>query len=97
MERGTGRMSISRNNSESWVLWGRSLPKAEIVYFTQIFTIFIVIISCIVNLSIGNRSELWLVLLSTSLGAILPNPSLKQISGVSAIPVHGHDNLMNDV
>lgn len=63
--------------SESWVLLGTKLPKAEIVFFSQIIILYIVIITCIVNLSIGNESEMWLILLSTSLGAILPNPDLK--------------------
>ena len=63
--------------SDAWVLLGTKLPKAEIVFFSQIIMLYIVIITCIVNLSMGNESEMWLILLSTSLGAILPNPDLK--------------------
>lgn len=63
--------------SDSWVFLGTKLPKSEIVFFSQIIILYIVIITCIVNLSIGNESEMWLILLSTSLGAILPNPDLK--------------------
>lgn len=68
--------SVSQT-SQAWVFWGRRLPKAEIVFFSQIIILYIVIITCIINLSIGSQADMWLILLSTSLGAILPNPNLK--------------------
>jgi len=48
-----------------------------IAYFSQVVAIFIVIIACIVNLSLGNnKSELWSSLLGGALGYLLPNPKL---------------------
>lgn len=68
--------------SDNWVLLGRVFPKAEIVFFSQIIILYIIIITCIINLSLGNGSEMWLILLSTSIGAILPNPKLKSVTKV---------------
>lgn len=75
----TGLISSVSNRSEAWDMFGRKVPKAEIVFFTQVAVIYIVVIACIVNLSMGNTSELWVVLMSTCLGAILPHPDLKEL------------------
>ena len=41
--------------------------------------IYIVVVTCIVNLSIDNgNSNLWTALLSSCLGYMLPNPRLKK-------------------
>jgi hypothetical protein len=39
--------------------------------------IYTIVISAIINISLGNSKETWLFLLSTSLGAVLPSPKLK--------------------
>lgn len=55
-----------------------SLSKAEIVFFAQVFMIYIVLIACIVivSISMGSESD---VLTSASLsGAILPQPDMKK-------------------
>ena len=73
----------------SWYIFGKRVPKVEAVFFTQIIILYIVIITCIVNLSIKNGdSNLWTALLSSSLGYILPNPTIKQskIKSVTALP-----------
>ena len=58
---------------------GRSVSKSEVVFCTQVILLYIVVLTCIVNLSIQNGdSNLWTVLLSSSLGYILPNPTLKK-------------------
>lgn len=74
----------SKESVDKWLMLGQKLPKDEIVFFTQAIVIFIVIISAIVNISIGNSSETWLVLLSTAVGAILPNPKLRTSERPSA-------------
>ena len=78
------------NSSEtSWYIFGKRVPKVEAVFFTQIIILYIVIITCIVNLSIKNGdSNLWTALLSSSLGYILPNPTIKQskIKSVTPLP-----------
>ena len=50
--------------------------KAEVVLFAvQVTVILIVICTCLVNLTIGNGNKiLWTVILSSSIGYILPNP-----------------------
>lgn len=65
--------------SDNWQLLGYRVSKSEVVFFTQVVLLYIVIVTCIVNLSIKNGdSNLWTALLSSSLGYILPNPSLKK-------------------
>lgn len=59
--------------------FGKKLPKSEIVFFVQVILIYIVVITSIVNLTINQgEGKLWTALLSSSLGYILPNPSLKR-------------------
>lgn len=49
------------------------------VYMSQIIILYIVIITCIINLSCNNgKNELWVSLLSYSLGCLLPSPKLKK-------------------
>ena len=74
----------STHSSDRWVLWGRSIPKGEIVFLSQYLVIFIIVLSSIINISLGNSSDTFLVLLSLSLGAILPNPKLKSASKIVA-------------
>ena len=82
------------NSSEaSWYIFGKRVPKVEAVFFTQIIILYIVIITCIVNLSIKNGdSNLWTALLSSSLGYILPNPTIKQSKIKSITPVPPPNN-----
>jgi len=71
----TTNSSLSINKSNKW--FGQ--PKEEIVYLCQVILLYIVIITCIINLSIDNgNSNLWTALLSSSLGYMLPSPSLKK-------------------
>ncbi len=73
----------SAENISNWKFFGRKVPKSEIVFGTQIFMLYIVIIVCLVNLTIGNGdSNLWTALLSSSLGYMLPNPTLKSLKKV---------------
>lgn len=65
------------NAPDLWNLGGTKVPKSEIVYFCQMTVIFTVIIACIVNISLGHNSDIWLVLLSTSLGCAMPAPRIK--------------------
>ena len=75
MEKETER--ISELGSSKWNWFGRKFPKREAVFFTQVIIIYIVIIACIINISIGNgNSNLWVALLSSCLGYLLPNPSM---------------------
>ena len=59
--------------------FGNSLPRTEIVFFSQFLIILIVISTSIYNLSVNSEdSSLWISLLSSCLGYILPNPTLQR-------------------
>ena len=55
-------------------------PQKDIIVFTcQMSILFIVIISCVINVSLGMKNELlWISLLSSSIGYVLPNPKAPQ-------------------
>ena len=55
--------------------FGKKLPRAEITYFSQIVLIFFIVLTSVVNLSLGTtHQELWLTLLSSAVGVLLPAP-----------------------
>ena len=54
--------------------------KSLLVYITQVLAIFIIVIVAIVNLSTSTQDkEMWLTLLCTSMGYLLPNPKVKAV------------------
>lgn len=60
-----------------WRFFGRHIPRSEVVYFSQVVIIYVVILSCVVNLSIHDqRADLWIALLSSCLGFLMPAPKL---------------------
>lgn len=64
-------------DSVLWSVFGEKLPRSEIVFVCQMIMIAAVIVSSIYNLSISHPdSKLWIALLSSSLGYILPNPTI---------------------
>ena len=68
----------SRSNSSSrWRLFGDKIPKSEVVFFVQVILIYIVVIVSIVNITLGDRQELWIILLTSCLGYLMPSPTLK--------------------
>lgn len=49
--------------------------KSRVTYFTQVILIYIIVLSCIINLSLLHGNEaLWSSLLSGALGYMLPAP-----------------------
>ena len=74
----TGKIDIhSIGSNNNWLIFGRLLPKNEVIFICQVVILYIVIITCIVNLSMRNGdSNLWTALLSSSLGIMLPQPTL---------------------
>ena len=72
--------AISMQGSDTrWTCFNNKIPKEELIYFSQVTLIFIVVIACITNLSLGNEHEtVWISLLCSSLGYILPAPTLKE-------------------
>lgn len=71
--------SSSDENESNWIVCCNELPKKEVIFFVQVVIIYIVILSCIVNLSLqlGNQA-LWSSLLSGCLGYILPSPKFSK-------------------
>ena len=53
---------------DKWCFCGRVVPRSEIVFLSQTITILIVVLASVINLSLGHNSDVWLILLSTSLG-----------------------------
>ena len=65
--------------ADGWHLFGTECPKEEIVFLFQVVILYTVIY----NLTVGHGdSTLWTALLSSSLGYLLPNPSMKREDGV---------------
>lgn len=66
------------STSSLWHVLGRRVPRSEIVFGCQMVLIYMVVGTSIYNLSTGQGdSNLWTALLSSCLGYVLPNPSLK--------------------
>ena len=69
--------------ADDWNFFGTECPKEEIVFMCQVIVLYTVIVVSICNLTIGHGdATLWTALLSSSLGYLLPNPSLKREDGV---------------
>jgi len=72
--------SHSTRNSSIWNFFGSEIPRSEIVFFVQVVPVYIIVIVSIVNLMIGGESDkLWITLLSSSIGYILPSPTLNLV------------------
>ncbi len=71
--------AVSNQSSHTEVsLFGRTEPQSRLAFVSQIIILLIVIITSIINISLGVGDEkIWITLLSTSLGVVLPNPSVK--------------------
>ena len=61
-----------------WSFLGRRVARNQVVFFSTLIILYIVIFASIINLSLANGdTSLWVALMSTSLGALLPQPKLK--------------------
>jgi hypothetical protein len=70
---------VERQNSSTWKCFTTDIPRSEVIYIGQILAVYIVIIASIINLGLSNEnSNLWSALLSSSLGYLLPSPSLNK-------------------
>ena len=58
-----------------WTLFGGKFSRMTLVFLCQVIILYISIITCFVNLTMHNGPhELWITVLSLSLGTILPSP-----------------------
>lgn len=62
--------------SAAWELFGKRVSKSEVVYVCQIVLIYILVITSIINLSVGDqdREKYWYMLISACLGIACPSP-----------------------
>jgi hypothetical protein len=52
----------------------------QIIYYCQVVAIYIIVVACIVNLSLGgDKDTVWASMLSASIGYLLPSPKFKRI------------------
>lgn len=68
----------TNRRSRLWNVFGRDLPRGEIVFFCQITLVYVVVIVSLVNLSTAQGpTQLWTALLGSCLGYALPAPSIR--------------------
>jgi hypothetical protein len=69
----------------NWNVFGHSIPKQEVVFFSQVIILYIIIIVCLVEIILNQRvkdqcyklqEDIWYSLLAGAIGYLLPNPSL---------------------
>ena len=62
-----------------WTLFGSKFSRTALVFLCQVIILYISIITCFVNLTVHNGpNELWITVLSLSLGTILPSPKVRK-------------------
>lgn len=74
------KFSIKEKLQENlWTIFGQKLPESEVVFFAQIAILYLIIACSIYNLSVSkDNNTLWISLLSSCLGYMLPQPTLKR-------------------
>lgn len=63
----------------SWCFCGRDTPKTEIVFFTQVILIYILVFCAIINICLQSGDLcFWTSLLTVSIAYLLPAPTLEK-------------------
>ena len=71
-------MENGNSGGRAWCCSGSRVPKGEIVYLCQVLLILSIILASIYNLTNQQGDQqLWVALLSSCMGYLLPNPSIK--------------------
>lgn len=69
-----------KTEKSNWQICNREVPRSEVVFVTQFFFIFLLLTLCIAKLAFYQltceESAIWVSILSSLIGYILPNPSL---------------------
>lgn len=68
-------------SSREWYIGNRAISKSLIMYCAQIILLYAVVATAIVNLSLSHcmaDQKLWVALLASSIGYLLPSPSIKE-------------------
>ena len=62
-----------------WTIFGSKFSRTALIFLCQVIILYISIITCSVNLTVHNGpNELWITVLSLSLGTILPSPKVRK-------------------
>lgn len=69
-----------RTDSKSWLLGSKRVPREEIVFFSQIIIIAVVVFTGLINLSLGSdANSFWAGMVSGGVSALLPRPKMKKL------------------
>ena len=69
---------MAPSDTDSVLSCGKKTPRSEVVYLCQVLILYTVIVVSIYNLTVeSENSTLWTDLLSSCLGYLLPNPTIK--------------------
>ena len=71
--------TTTTRKSHLWDVFGKRVPRSEIVFVCQLLVIYVVISVSLFSLTRGNDpadNQLWSALLSSCLGYLLPNPRI---------------------
>ena len=72
-----------------WTLFGSKFSRTALVFLCQVIILYISIITCFINLTVHNGpNELWITVLSLSLGTLLPSPKVRK-SKIAAVAAAG--------
>ena len=79
------KASASSTGSESWTMFGKKARQSQVVFFSQIIGIYIILLVSLINVSLitagvvtdNSMLNLWSTLLGSALGYLLPSPKLK--------------------
>jgi hypothetical protein len=71
-------VSTDSDSVSSWVTCGKKTPRSEVVFLCQVLILYTVIVVSIYNLTVQSQnSTVWTAMLSSCLGYLLPNPTIK--------------------
>ena len=76
-----GNFVFDDNNQErqSWKCFGQTCNRSLVVFLSQFFVILLILACCIVRITLAETSEettVWIAILSSTVGYILPSPKL---------------------
>ena len=76
-----GNFVFDDNNQErqSWKCFGQTCNRSLVVFLSQFFVILLILPCCIVRITLAETCEettVWIAILSSTVGYILPSPKL---------------------
>ena len=77
-----GNLIFDSENQErrSWVFFGKKVPRSQLLFLVQVLLVCIIVIVSVVNLTLAENCQdttVWVAILSSSIGYMLPSPSIK--------------------